>query len=47
MRSTSTRRELGFVLLVAVTGLALVLAVAFAPWYSVGIDATAGGGLPR
>jgi hypothetical protein len=35
MRSTSGSRELGFVLMVALAGLALVLAVAFMPWYSV------------
>ena len=43
MRSTSTRRELSFVLAVAVAGLALVLVVAFAPWYSVASETTAGG----
>jgi hypothetical protein len=39
MRSTPARRELGFVLGVALTGLALVLAVAFMPWYSASGDA--------
>lgn len=34
MRSTPASRELGFVLAVALAGLALVLAVAFMPWYS-------------
>ena len=29
----AARRELGFVLCVAVFGLAMVLLVAFAPWY--------------
>ena len=29
----SGRREVGFVLSVAVAGIALVLVVAFAPWY--------------
>ena len=29
----TARRELGFVLCVAVFGIALVLVVAFAPWY--------------
>jgi hypothetical protein len=29
----STRRELGFVLSVALAGLILVVVVAFAPWY--------------
>jgi hypothetical protein len=29
----AARRELGFVLSVAVAGIALVLLVAFAPWY--------------
>jgi multidrug efflux pump subunit AcrB len=29
----AARRELGFVLSVAVLGIALVLVVAFAPWY--------------
>ncbi|GAB2628350.1 hypothetical protein Aab01nite_22290 [Paractinoplanes abujensis] len=33
MRGPSARREFGFVLALAVTGLALVLVVAFAPWY--------------
>ena len=35
MRAPSARRELAFVLAVAATGLALVLVVAFAPWYPV------------
>jgi hypothetical protein len=39
MRSTPGSRELGFVLAVALAGLALVLAVAFMPWYSVSGDA--------
>ncbi|MDY7084928.1 MAG: hypothetical protein SYR96_07460 [Actinomycetota bacterium] len=34
MRGPSARREFGFVLGLAVVGLALVLVVAFAPWYS-------------
>ena len=34
MRRTSARRELAFVLAVASAGLALVLLVVFAPWYS-------------
>ncbi|MBM2622471.1 hypothetical protein JIG36_43920 [Actinoplanes sp. LDG1-06] len=33
MRGPTARREFGFVLAVAVAGLALVLVVAFAPWY--------------
>jgi hypothetical protein len=33
MQTVSARRELGIVLAVAVLGLALVLVVAFAPWY--------------
>ncbi|MBL7254957.1 hypothetical protein [Paractinoplanes lichenicola] len=33
MRGPSARREFGFVLALAVAGLALVLVVAFAPWY--------------
>ncbi|MCO8272292.1 hypothetical protein M1L60_16995 [Actinoplanes sp. TRM 88003] len=33
MRGPSARREFGFVLAVAVSGVALVLVVAFAPWY--------------
>ena len=41
MRSTPGRRELGFVLVLALTGLALVLAVAFMPWYSVSSAAAA------
>ncbi len=36
MRSTPARREVAFVLAVAATGLAAVLVVAFAPWYSAG-----------
>ena len=39
MRSTSGGREFGFVLAVALTGLALVLVVAFVPWYSASNDA--------
>lgn len=34
MRGPSARREFGFVLALAVTGVTLVLVVAFAPWYS-------------
>ena len=34
MHSTPARRELAFVLAVACAGLALVLVVVFAPWYS-------------
>jgi hypothetical protein len=41
MRSTPGSRELGFVLVVALAGLALVLAVAFMPWYTVSADAVA------
>ena len=41
MRSTPASRELGFVLAVALAGLALVLAVAFMPWYSPAGDAAA------
>jgi hypothetical protein len=41
MRSTPASRELGFVLAVALAGLALVLAVAFMPWYSASGDAAA------
>jgi hypothetical protein len=41
MRSTPGSRELGFVLAVALAGLALVLAVAFMPWYSASGDAAA------
>jgi hypothetical protein len=41
MRSTSGRREFGFVLAVALAGLVLVLAVAFMPWYSVSSAAAA------
>ncbi|MGK5679116.1 hypothetical protein [Actinoplanes sp. URMC 104] len=33
MRGPSARREVGFVIALAVTGVALVLVVAFAPWY--------------
>jgi hypothetical protein len=33
MRRTPARRELAFVVAVAVSGLALVLVVVFAPWY--------------
>jgi hypothetical protein len=33
MQTVSARRELGIVLALAVFGLALVLLVAFAPWY--------------
>jgi len=41
MRNTPATRELGFVLAVALAGLALVLAVAFMPWYSGSGDAAA------
>ncbi|GAA3350542.1 hypothetical protein GCM10020358_76870 [Amorphoplanes nipponensis] len=34
MQTVSARRELGIVLALAVFGLALVLVVAFAPWYA-------------
>jgi hypothetical protein len=34
MPNRAARRELGFVLALAVTGLALVLLVVFAPWYA-------------
>lgn len=34
MRGPSARREFGFVLALAVSGVVLVLVVAFAPWYS-------------
>jgi hypothetical protein len=34
MRSTPARREVAFVVGVAAAGLAAVLVVAFAPWYS-------------
>ncbi|WP_250027594.1 hypothetical protein [Paractinoplanes maris] len=33
MRGPSARREFGFVLALAVFGVALVIVVAFAPWY--------------
>jgi hypothetical protein len=33
MQTVSARRELGIVLALAVFGIALVLIVAFAPWY--------------
>ena len=33
MQTVSARRELGIVVALAVFGLALVLVVAFAPWY--------------
>ncbi|MFI5931726.1 hypothetical protein [Actinoplanes sp. NPDC051494] len=33
MKSVSARRELAIVLALAVLGLGLVMAVAFAPWY--------------
>ena len=39
MRSTTARRELAFVLAVAIAGLALVLVVAFTPWYPTVTDA--------
>jgi hypothetical protein len=34
MKPVSARRELGIVLVLAALGLALVTAVAFAPWYT-------------
>jgi hypothetical protein len=34
MSRTAARRELGFVVALAVAGLALVLVVVFAPWYT-------------
>ncbi|GAA0541446.1 hypothetical protein GCM10010172_23500 [Paractinoplanes ferrugineus] len=34
MRTTTARRELGFVLGVSFVGLALVLVVVFTPWYA-------------
>ena len=37
----SARRELGFVVFLASAGLALVLLVAFAPWYGVVVNGTA------
>ncbi|HET6481686.1 MAG TPA: hypothetical protein VFG35_16855 [Actinoplanes sp.] len=40
MRGPSARREFGFVLVLAVTGIALVVLVAFAPWYPT-VDAPA------
>ena len=45
MRSTSARRELVFVLALAAAGLAVVLAVAFTPWYPAA-DAAVGKGNP-
>jgi hypothetical protein len=45
MRSTSTRRELVFVLTVAFAGLALVIALVFTPWYPV-LEASSTGVLP-
>ncbi|MCU7729940.1 hypothetical protein ODJ79_40015 [Actinoplanes sp. KI2] len=42
MRSTPARRELAFVLAVAAAGLAVVLAVVFAPWYPVAPPTSAG-----
>ena len=39
MRSTSARRELVQVVAFAAAGLSLALAVAFAPWYSMALDA--------
>ena len=45
MRSTSARRELVFVLALAAAGLAVVLAVAFTPWYPVS-DVAVGKGNP-
>jgi hypothetical protein len=45
MRSTSARRELGFVFAVALSGVALVLLVVFAPWYS-GVSTATGSPAP-
>ena len=39
MRSPPGSRKFGFVLALALAGLALVLAVAFTPWYSVASQA--------
>ena len=44
MRSTSACRELTFVFVLAAAGLALVLAVAFTPWYPA--DPGTAAGLP-
>jgi hypothetical protein len=48
MRGSTARRELAFVLALAITGLALVVAVAFTPWYPVldGAAALAGSAPP-
>ena len=46
MRSTSARRELVFVLALAAAGLALVLAVAFTPWYPSAEAAHSGTAVP-
>jgi hypothetical protein len=42
MQTVSARRELGIVLALAVLGLALVLLVAFAPWYGPAATGDAG-----
>ncbi|MEU8229330.1 hypothetical protein AB0C12_06965 [Actinoplanes sp. NPDC048967] len=42
MQTVSARRELGLVLALAVFGLALVLVVAFAPWYGPVVPGDAG-----
>ena len=42
MQTVSARRELGLVLALAVLGLALVLIVAFAPWYGPVVPGDAG-----
>jgi hypothetical protein len=42
MQTVSARRELGIVLALAVFGLALVLVVAFAPWYGPVVPGDAG-----
>ena len=42
MQNVSARREMGLVLVLAVFGLALVLVVAFAPWYSPVVPGDAG-----
>jgi hypothetical protein len=47
MRRTTARRELAFVLAVAGLGLALVLIVAFAPWYTPGTGGGTGADVVR
>jgi hypothetical protein len=42
MRSTSGRRELTFVLAVALVGLMLVIALVFTPWYPAAEAASTG-----